>query len=188
MDKETVRKLYTLRIKEEKSYGDIAAELELSANTVKSYCLRHDLGDARIQRPKPSRNEIVKARPPKKPRPAIGYCKECGKAFIQPLRGNLRIYCSDLCKHRHEMNNPRSYIPRFCEVCGKLIKERDHRKVRKYCSLDCYRTARYYSDGGERITRSFCQQCGKEIIKPGHKTMKFCSQECYWESLKKYQY
>lgn len=55
MNHETAIEITLLRA-ERKSYGDIAKRLGLSVNTVKSYCLRHDLGDNRIMGPIPSRN------------------------------------------------------------------------------------------------------------------------------------
>lgn len=184
MDNLIKLRLVKLRVEESKSYGAIAEELGLSVNTEKSFCYRNNLGDEKIQKPKPSRNELIKQRPPKEPRPVIGYCKECGGAFIQPPMGHLKMYCIPLCQHRHYMNNPATYIPRFCEVCGKLIKERDHRKPRKYCSLECYRTARYYFDGSARKHVSYCTRCGKEIELTGHKKRKYCSPECYYLTLR----
>ncbi|MBQ0027341.1 MAG: sigma-70 family RNA polymerase sigma factor [Lachnospiraceae bacterium] len=184
MDNATKERLLQLRIVDRKSYKEIADELGLSLNTVKSYCHRHDLGDERIKGPKTSRNEEIKLRPPKEPRPTIGFCKDCGTAFMQPKRGNLRKYCSSLCAHRQHLYNPRTYTLKFCEVCGKPIKQIDSAKPRKYCSNECYITGRYYMVNGERVTKSRCKTCGKEIIKPGHKVMQYCCQQCYWDSLK----
>ena len=61
MDHETAIEITLLRT-ERKSYGDIAERLGISVNTVKSYCLRHDLGDNRIMGPIPSRNTRLKTK------------------------------------------------------------------------------------------------------------------------------
>ena len=182
MDKRTKEKLIKLRINERKSYGAIAEELGVSVNTVKSFCLRNDLGDDRIKGPLPARTY----RTPKQvaERIQIGYCRVCGTAFEKGPRQRTKLYCSDLCAHRYRFSHPRTYVSRTCLVCGKEIKEIDHRKVRKYCGLDCYRTARYYTENPERTTKCKCETCGKEFELPGHKVRRFCSQECYWQSLK----
>lgn len=149
---------------------------------MKSYCLRNNLGEERIKKPKPALHAGSTKRK-REPRPLIDFCRDCGGAFIQNQTGAKKMYCSKLCANRYHLNNPRTFIPRLCEVCGTLIKERDHTKKRKYCSQECYRTARYYADGSARQTKSICLICVKEMIEPGHKKRKYCSRECYYDSL-----
>ena len=182
MDKRTKERLIRLRVNERKSYGAIAEILGMSVNTVKSYCLRNDFGDDRLKGPEPAR-KYVKPKPPVE-RIQIGYCRVCGTAFEKGPRQRRKLYCSDLCAHRYRFSHPRTYVSRTCLVCGKEIKEIDHRKVRKYCGQDCYRTARYYTENPERTTKCKCETCGKEFELPGHKVRRFCTQECYWQSLK----
>ena len=180
MDKKTAEKLTLLRA-ERKSYGDIATELGLSINTVKSYCYRHDLGDDRIAGPKPSRLETKKE---KTQIPLVGYCKECGTLFKQNKHGS-RLFCSKLCLGRYHRKHNRNAVVKTCPVCGKTYKQQGYTVERKYCSQECYVTARYYMEDGKRITKYVCKNCGKMIIVHGHSTVrKYCSQECYFASLR----
>ncbi len=172
MDHVTAVEITLLRT-ERRSYGEIAERLGLSVNTVKSYCLRHDLGDNRIQGPPPR-----KIRPHKEPVPLIGYCLECGTVFKQYKNG-CKKYCSDICRQRWMRKNGNGKNKQTCPVCGKEFPVYDDSKPRIYCGLDCYRTARYYTDNPNRTTISFCEVCGKKMEFPGHKTQRFCSQDCY---------
>ena len=175
MDHETAIEITLLRT-ERKSYGDIAERLGLSVNTVKSYCLRHDLGDNRIMGPIPSRNTRLK--PKREPHPLIGYCIECGTVFKQCKNGS-RKFCSKLCAGRWNRKHGDGKFKQICPICGKEYPVFDLQKPRKYCSQDCYRTARYYLEDPNRTTESTCLVCGKKMVLPGHKTRKFCSHECY---------
>ena len=175
MDHETAIEITLLRA-ERKSYGDIAERLGLSVNTVKSYCLRHDLGDNRIMGPIPSRNTRLK--PKREPHPLIGYCVECGTVFKQCKNGS-RKFCSKLCAGRWHRKHGDGKFKQICPICGKEYPVFDLQKPRKYCSQDCYRTARYYLEDPNRTTENTCLVCGKKMVLPGHKTRKFCSHECY---------
>ncbi len=176
MDKDTEIEIMLLRVGN-KSYGEIAKRLDLSVNTVKSFCLRHDLGNSRIKGPIPSRNTRLK--PKREPRPVIGYCKDCGTAFEQPLIGGTKHFCSSLCRRRWNRKYGKGKYKQICPICGKEFPVIDDSKPRKYCSQDCYRTARYYLENPERETVCYCKTCGKKMILPGHKKRKFCSAECY---------
>ncbi len=175
MDHETAVEITILRT-EKKSYGEIAKRLGLSVNTVKSYCLRHDLGDNRIAGPVPSRNTRLK--PKREPHPLVGYCEECGTVFKQCKNGSRR-FCSSLCRQRWSRKYGNGKLKQVCPICGKEYPVFDTRKPRKYCSQECYRTARYYLEDSSRETVSYCEVCGKKIVMPGHKKRRFCGHECY---------
>ena len=182
MDHEKAIEITLLRV-ERKSYGDIAERLGLSVNTVKSYCLRHDLGDNRIMGPVPSRNTRLKAK--REPHPLIGYCVECGTVFKQCKNGSKK-FCSTLCAQRWRRKNGNGKYKQVCPICGKEYPVFDDRKPRKYCSQECYRTARYYTDNPERTVTVTCKTCGKEMTFTGHHQAKrkFCSHECYYRYLR----
>lgn len=178
MDHEKAVEIILLRA-EHKSYGEIAERTGLSVNTVKSYCLRHDLGDNRIKGPLSSRNERLK--PKNEPVPLVGYCRDCGSVFKQNRFGTKK-YCSKLCQGRWLRKHGNGKYKKVCPVCHKEFPVFDEtRKPRIYCSLDCYRTARYYTDNPERTVTVTCRTCGKEMIFTGHyrAKRKFCSPECY---------
>lgn len=105
-------------------YADIAKELGLSANTVKSYCFRHDLHTEALF------NNADR-------------CKNCGKVITNKSKTRPRKFCCDACKriwwnaHRYERSNE-NIIECTCVACGKTFK--DYVKARrKFCSVDCYR-------------------------------------------------
>ncbi len=179
MEHENAIKIMLLRA-EHKSYGYIAEKLGLSFNTIKSYCLRNDLGDNRIKGPNPAR--IPKEK--RKPHPLLGYCLECGTVFKQNINGNKK-FCGKLCAGRWRRKNGKGKYRLTCPICKKEFPVFDDRKPRIYCSQDCYRTARYYLEDPNRTTESTCLVCGKKMIFPGHKKRKFCSPECYHEYQRK---
>ena len=111
-----------------RSFGDIAAELGLSVNTVKSYFRRN--------------KDIC----------ASNTCKTCGKSIIQPKGTREKKFCSDACRmkwwnsHRDEVNR-KSAAAVTCACCGKEVI---FYGKRKYCSRSCYMSARFGGAEHER--------------------------------------
>lgn len=107
-------------------------------------------------------------------------CKSCGTMFAN---SKGKTYCSSKCKEAQ-----RHTVELVCDNCGKNfvryasdIKSENHNFCCKKCMIDYMR--------GETVT-SECEQCGKEftIYKSLLRTNaagKFCSRECYHESMKK---
>ena len=106
------------------SYGQIAATLGLSENTVKSCCRRMSI-----------RNLAVNT-----------LCPACGKPSGQGGHGQRRRFCSDACRYAwsyaHQVLGPHNAVYRKCACCGKgfFSYPSGHRK---YCSHACYIADRY---------------------------------------------
>ena len=120
-----VQKADIIRLRSEgQSFGKIAAALELSVNTVKSFC---------------SRNKYSR----------LCYC--CGTPIIQPPHTRQKKFCSNRCRmkwwyaHKDDVNR-RAIYDFTCACCGQQFQAygNDHRK---YCSRACYIKARF---GGEQ--------------------------------------
>lgn len=84
-----------------------------------------------------------------------------------------RIYCSLACawkKKRREFT---------CEVCGqKRVVQRSGKWTGRFCSQKCWNTSKRKHFG------KVCGTCSAEFQgKAGHAN-EYCSQKCYWDSLK----
>lgn len=104
--------------------AQIASDLGLSANTVKSFFHRN-----RPEEGKP-RN-----------------CKECGKALEHISGAKPKTFCGDECRfrwwkaHRNEMNK-RSVVIRSCARCGAEFDAYTNSN-QIYCGHPCYIEARF---------------------------------------------
>jgi uncharacterized protein YjcR len=113
------------------SYGDIASKLNLSVNTVKSYCRRNNL-NAVVE----SENNIGKV-----------CCKVCGTEII-PVKGRKpRKFCSDKCREKWWNSHPEQVKQKavytfICPCCNKSFTAYGNRN-RKYCSHSCYINSRF---------------------------------------------
>lgn len=106
-----------------KSYGQIAAALGLSENTVKSYCRRAGL-------------QTFVART---------ICPQCGKILLPEKHGRRR-FCSDACRYAwaysHRILGLQNAIQKRCAACKKPFFSYPS-SHRKYCSHGCYIADRY---------------------------------------------
>ena len=103
------------------SYGAIAEELNLSKNTVKSYCQRSGIAEIR--------------------------CKHCHKLLVQTEGHKKKKFCSAECRVAWWKSNPtvldkKAVYDFICAACGKDFTAYGN-KNRKYCSHACYISARY---------------------------------------------
>ena len=102
-------------------YKKIAQQLNLSENTVSSYCRRKELN-------------------------AYG-CKNCGETIKGRKGAKPKIFCSDKCRnewwnqHLNEVNRKANY-QLVCAHCGKKFISYGN-KSRKYCSRICYFSDRF---------------------------------------------
>jgi len=108
--------------KEGKSYAAVAEAVGVSVNTIKSYCLRNDLGNGDTQRKK-------------------FLCEQCKKP-MSPSGRSSRRFCCDGCRmawwHKHpEKINQKAVYHFTCPVCRKPFTAYGNAK-RKYCSRACY--------------------------------------------------
>ncbi|MCL2512358.1 MAG: RNA polymerase subunit sigma-70 [Oscillospiraceae bacterium] len=115
---------------EGKSSPAIAAALDISVNTVKSYCRRKGLGEVKAQ---------------------TRLCAHCGAELAGPAKTKPKKFCSDRCRAAWWGAHPEKLRPGKvhavdCAHCGAAF----HSSVsanRKYCSHECYITQRFKGGG-----------------------------------------
>jgi len=106
-------------------YRRIAATLNLSPNSVKSYCQRHPL------------EQVAEA---------DGYCKQCGSPIKFVAGKKKKQFCSDRCrqvwwnKHRGELRK-RTFHEHQCRNCGKVFSAYG-KPLQPYCSRQCFAASR----------------------------------------------
>ncbi len=104
--------------------SSISEQLGISANTVKSYCQRHNIQSFN----KPSKN--------------IRFCLQCHKEITQTPHRKMKKFCRDKCRQlwwteHSSIIRRSSQIELICPVCGKTFQSYKS-KHRKYCSRTCY--------------------------------------------------
>ena len=128
------------------SYARIAEALDISMNSVKSYCQRHGLGAGSMPE---THSEPVIAGPPQSEATA---CEQCGSPVRQEAGRKKRRFCSDACRqawwtvHRSEMNQ-RAMRHFVCENCGMQFS-RYGVSDRRFCSRSCAALARKRKEAG----------------------------------------
>lgn len=96
-------------------------------------------------------------------------CPACGKEFETRL--GMRIH--------HAKAHGESLVQVNCEICGKTFP--NYKGDRRFCSKEC--AGVYFSELYSSGKTADCEVCGKEFhISPSH-PRRFCSRECYLESL-----
>lgn len=115
------------------SYVKISEILDISDNTVRSFCRRNGLGDA-------AKNTVA--------------CKHCGKLIKIIPKQKPRKFCSDACRTAWWNSHPdcvdrKAVYAYTCAHCGKPFTAYGN-KERKYCSHGCYISDRF---GEERDSR-----------------------------------
>ena len=115
-------------------YKKIGQLLDLSENTVKSFCQRRNLGGVVVQTAA-----------------GVSVCKCCGKAVPQTAGRKEKKFCSDRCRmkwwnsHLDQVQRKANY-DFVCPVCKKPFTVYGNAN-RKYCSHECYIEDRF---GGGR--------------------------------------
>lgn len=109
-------------------YKQISKEMGISVNSIKSFCQRNGLGEAK--------NGPV--------------CEQCGKAVLYTPKKKKKRFCSDSCRqawwNSHlDMVKRKAFYEYACPVCGKEFSVYGNSK-RKYCSHGCYIVGRFGSD------------------------------------------
>ena len=115
------------------SFSQIAQNLNLSINTVKSYCQRNNV----------TKNSDVKK----------DVCVQCGTPLIQKEKTKRRRFCCSQCRvkwwNSHpEAVNKKALYKNKCAYCGKNFTAYGN-SHRKYCSHQCYIKARYGGQNDE---------------------------------------
>ena len=116
-------------------YKKIAQAMNLSENTVKSFCQRRKMGGVAVQT---SGGE--------------SQCLCCGKPVVQNPGRKQKKFCSDRCRmkwwnsHLDQVQKKANY-DFICPVCKKAFTVYGNAN-RKYCSHECYIEDRF--GGGRR--------------------------------------
>ena len=110
------------------SYTAISKKMDLSINSVKTYCKRHGLCGVRAF-------EVTNDVP-------ITVCEECGKPVTQNPGRKIKRFCSDKCRNswwnsHMDLVKKKANYECTCLKCGKSFISYGN-KNRKYCSHECY--------------------------------------------------
>lgn len=116
-------------------YAEIAKELSVSRDTVKTFCRRKNITVDSIDAPK----EIG------------GICLECGKSIVQMSCRKPKRFCSAECRQKWWNAHPerigkKAVYEYICPNCSRPFTAYGN-SHRKYCSHECYVSARF--KGGE---------------------------------------
>lgn len=129
MQKEQKQAIAALRL-QGGSYAEIAAYLNLSPNTVKSFCLRN-----KITPVSQTGSGVVEN--------AGNICKNCGALLEQVSKGRKKTFCSDRCRYIFWNRSRREKPYRLtCQHCGRKFISFGN-KNRAYCSRECYALSRH---------------------------------------------
>lgn len=123
MTDEQKKKLIALR-RDGVGYGQIAVAVNISINTVKSFCRRHGL--------------VTKA--------VASVCEQCGRPIEQNPGRKRKRFCSDACRNKwwnsHLDLVKRKAVYTFtCPACGKkfIVYGNSHRKFCSHAYYIAYR-------------------------------------------------
>lgn len=110
------------------SYGRIAQSLDLSENTIKTYCRRHGLGGVAVAAVPSDETEH--------------YCLCCGVVVAQHIGRKEKKFCSDKCRNKWwnanlDKVNRKADYNFVCAKCKKPFTAYGNRN-RKYCCHECY--------------------------------------------------
>lgn len=110
------------------SYTAISNIMEVSINSIKTYCKRNGLGGVRAYEKTNSINVCT--------------CENCGQPVIQNPGRKKKRFCSDKCRnawwnsHQEQVSKKANYEC-ICAFCNKSFISYGNRH-RKYCSHECY--------------------------------------------------
>lgn len=124
-------------------YRAIAKELDISENTIKSFCRRNNLTK--------TESVVVVTIPERASEKVI--CKNCGKIVPQNDKRKKKQFCSDKCRmawwnsHREEVHH-KKITTVVCPGCNKKFQVYGNTD-RKYCSHACYIIDRFGGGSNE---------------------------------------
>lgn len=121
-------------------YALIAKGLNISRDTVRSFCRRNGLAG---EMPGKTVNQDEQ--------PKEGFCRECGNELRQTEGVKKKIFCCRECREKWWHEHPdrikqRAVYSFVCAGCGKEFTAYGN-SHRKYCSHECYVRSRF--KGGE---------------------------------------
>lgn len=106
-------------------YGQIAATVGISINTVKSFCRRHSLAAKKV----------------------ASVCEQCGQSIEQNPGRKRKRFCCDACRNKWwnshlELVKRKAVYTFTCPTCGEEFTVYGNRR-RKFCSHACYIAYRF---------------------------------------------
>jgi len=124
------------------SYSKIAATLDISENTVKSFCRRSKLAGNMSMPAKPTETA-------NEPASVVDEtcCRQCGQELQQQPKKKMRKFCCDKCcaawwAANPEKLNRKATYSFACACCGAKFTAYGN-KGRKYCTHACYVAGRF---------------------------------------------
>lgn len=131
-------------------FAEIAAKLNLSINSVKSYCRRNAIVPDATVTSVSEPEHIEKPTSDFQPEPTYEShttCKLCGEPLVNTPGHRQKTFCSAFCQRKYWRQNKSlmqhpSFITTTCPNCGQTFSDYAGHK-RKYCSHSCYITHRY---------------------------------------------
>ena len=109
-------------------YRTIAAQLGISRDAVRNFCMAHHLTGVRAG----TQTKVPTS------------CQYCGATLVQSARGRKRKFCSDACCRKWWSENPQAIrqskealYEATCLNCGKVFTAYGNNH-RRYCSHACY--------------------------------------------------
>ena len=115
------------------SYAVIADALDVSKNTVKTFCNRNGLGGST------AKDHVDENK-----------CKHCGAELKHTDGYRKKQFCNKKCSNAWWSNQTKKHRGKeyVCPGCGKTFTA-STKKTRKYCSFDCYISDRFHKGGDE---------------------------------------
>ena len=116
------------------AYSEISQALDVSVNTIKSYCRRNGLADKK----EPAKEDFNEKNT---------HCKKCDKALTKGSRGKPKKFCSEKCrrewwKENQNQQTGKAYYIIKCNGCDVTFESYGNRD-RKFCSHACYIKSRF---------------------------------------------
>ena len=132
MTDEQINKIMELRMLGA-GYGKIAQTLDISVNTVKSFCRRHNTEKC-IKEEQAKVSETTQ-------------CENCKRPIQQMTKRKKKRFCCDACRNTWwnshlELVKRKAIYEIRCLNCGNIFQVYGDRR-RKYCCHDCYVEARF---------------------------------------------
>ena len=111
-------------------YTAIAKRLNISVNTIKSFCKTNNLGGVKAKK----NNSSIE----------INFCLNCGLELVHTPCKKKKKFCSDKCRSQWWNNNRdcKSSYQIICKACNKAFHTYKNSN-RKYCSHECYISDRF---------------------------------------------
>lgn len=132
------------------SYKQIAQALDISENTIKSYCRRNSVIKQNID---VHNSKAIEAKEIYK------YCKQCEKSIEQNKKGQRKKFCSEECRRKwwkanEDKLSKKAYYTLICSMCKRAFESYGN-KNRRFCSHNCYINMRFNKGSDFMTSKQF---------------------------------